>query len=82
MNKNPISKWLFSPVVGVLITLALVLLEESFPLKSMTNAPEYASWIDGIVLYWLYFGVYNGYFLVKALVRFFRSQSVKASDAH
>lgn len=81
MNKNPFFKWFFSFLGGVIITSLLFLLEMKYPLKFLTDAPRNASWLDGVIFYWIYFVIYNGYFYLKTSIKFFRSQSVKTSDS-
>jgi hypothetical protein len=72
MNKKQPFKSLFSPMVGLLLTILLFGMELQFPLyKIIENSPKGASWIDLVSMYWLYFALYNGYFLLKKIM--FRS---------
>jgi hypothetical protein len=69
MNKKQPFKSFFSPIVGLLLTILLFGMELQFPLyKIIENSPKGASWIELVSLYWVYFALYNGYFLLKRII--------------
>jgi hypothetical protein len=44
-------------------------MELQFPLyKIIESSPKGASWIELVFLYWVYFALYNGYFLLKRII--------------
>jgi len=81
MNKKQPFKSLFSPIVGLLLTMFLFGIEMQFPLSKMIEgSPKGASWIDFVSLYWVYFVVYNGYFLLKRIISHSSEKSTNQCD--
>jgi hypothetical protein len=69
MNKKQPFKSIFSPMVGVFLTILLFGIEQKFPLyKMIENSPKGASWIDLAWMYWVYFALYNGHFFLKKII--------------